>query len=399
MPRAIFVTGNQHKADEVARLLAGVDVVWRKLALPGLPEQETEAAPLDLAALAKRKVLEAHRVVGAPCFVETTALELEGLAPLTGARFKKLLLAQGEQAFLASHGSRRGRVRVAVAFTEDGNPEQVEIFEGSIDGELCKEPRGEGGYGWDRAWRPDGYARTLGEMARNKFFLNMRNRPYLELADRLRGNPQGGSYEAHVTVAAGSEEYLQRFRAFCDAAAVKCVFIELGQGAEPFQPMTASCHHGTLRQVLEEVQGMARSLAAEGFDVTRLKIEALGKNRDIPEDDASAQAWPANYFEYHVKVTLPPELKDLSVLRERCERHGAHLSRNARKVRADGASERFVTLRVSGLGRTNAEARFNALLQELAGTGLPLSQRLREYTVYDSNHALDRGWLGVGHGG
>ena len=54
MARAIFVTGNQYKADEVARLLAGLDVGWRKLALPGLDE----ATPLDLAALAKRKVLD-----------------------------------------------------------------------------------------------------------------------------------------------------------------------------------------------------------------------------------------------------------------------------------------------------------------------------------------------------
>ncbi len=97
-------------------------------------------------------------------------------------------------------------------------------------------------------------------------------------------------------------------------------------------------------------------------------------------------------FEFHVKVTLPAEGADLESLRARCERHGAHLSRNARKVRADGASERFVTLRVKGLGRLNADARFKALLRELAETGYPLSQPLREYTVYDSNHALDRGW-------
>ncbi|MFP2909413.1 hypothetical protein ACLESD_31100 [Pyxidicoccus sp. 3LFB2] len=83
----------------------------------------------------------------------------------------------------------------------------------------------------------------------------------------------------------------------------------------------------------------------------------------------------------------------MEALRARCETHGAHLSRNARKVREDGASERFVTLRVYGLGRANADARFTALLEDLAGTGLTLTQRLREWTVYDSNHALDRGWL------
>ncbi len=394
MTRAIFVTGNQHKADEVARLLAGMDISWRKLPLPGLDEAAAEGAPIDLATLSKRKVLAAHRVLGMPCFVETTALELEGVATFTGARFKKQLLAMGERAFLAAHGGRRGRTRVAVAYSEDGDPERIALFEDAIEGTLLAEPRGEGGYGWDRAWLPDGYRRTLGEMPRNKFFLNMRHRPYLELADRLRAQGQGGPFEAHITVSARSEEDLRRFRAFCDAASVKCIFIELGRGAEPFQPMTASYHHGTLRQAREEVQAMARALAAEGFDVTRLKLEALGKNRDIPEDDATARAQPANYFEFHVKALLPSGDTGVDALRARCEKHGAHLSRNARKTREDGASERFVTLRVYGLGRANADARFSALLEDLAGTGLTLTQRLREWTVYDSNHGLDRGWLG-----
>jgi inosine/xanthosine triphosphate pyrophosphatase family protein len=392
MARAIFVTGNQYKAEEAARLLSGIHIVWRKLALPGLESSDDLPGPLDLGALAKRKVLAAYQVLGTPCFVETTALELEGGTSFTGARFKKQWLAQGERAFLNTYGGSRGRARVAVALSEDGNSEHVALFEGAIEGTLLSEPRGEGGYGWDRAWLPDGYERTLGEMAQNKFFLNMRHRPYLELADRLRDQSTGGAYEAHVTIAASSDDELQRFRTFCGSAGVKCIFIELGKGEVRFQPMTASYHHGPLRRAQEEVQAFARALAAEGFDVTRLKIEALGTNRDIPDDDATARAQPANYFEFHVKVTLPAVGADLEGLRARCEQHGAHLSRNARKVRADGASERFVTLRVKGLGRASAEARFSALLRELAGTGLPLSYPLREYTVYDSNQALDRGW-------
>lgn len=392
MPRAFFITGNQYKAEEVSQLLSGLDIVWRKLALPGREPTESELGPIDLVALARRKVLAAWRTLGAPCFVETTAIELDSGVSFTGARFKKLWLALGERAFLSSYGGNRGRARVAVALSEDGAAENVSIFEGSIEGTLLEAPRGDGGYGWDPAWLPDGYERTLGEMAQHKFFLNMRHRPYLELADRLREQSLGGAYEAHVTIATRSEEELQRFRAFCGNAGVKCIFIELGQGAVRFQPMTASYHHGPLRQALDEVQAFARALAADGFDVTRLKIEALGKNRDIPQEDAVAKAQPANYFEFHVKVTLPAEGADLEALRARCERHGAHLSRNARKVRADGASERFVTLRIRGLGRTNAEARFTALLRELAETGLPLSYPLREYTVYDSNQGLDRGW-------
>jgi hypothetical protein len=208
----------------------------------------------------------------------------------------------------------------------------------------------------------------------------------------IQTSSPGGAYEAHVTIAARSSEDLQRFRDFCGAVRLKCILIELGHDSARLQPMTASYHQGTLQKALDEVRAYARTLTVEGFQVTRLKLEALGTNRDIPEDDAVAQAQPANYFEFHVKVTLPLVGANLDALRARCSRHGAHLSRNARKVRADGASERFVTLRVWGLGRTNAEARFTALLRDLAETGLPLSYPLREYTVYDSNLELDHGW-------
>jgi hypothetical protein len=220
------------------------------------------------------------------------------------------------------------------------------------------------------------------------------NQSKADAVARTWARGQGGAFEAHLTVSARTEEELRRFRAFCDAASVKCIVIELSRGAEPLQPMTASYHHGTRGQALEEARALARALAAEGFDVTRLKLEALGKNGDIPEDDAAAKAQPASYFEFHVKVLLPGGVTDTEALRARCEKHGAHLSRNARKVREDGASERFVTLRVYGLGRANAEARFSALLEDLAGTGLTLTRRLREWTVYDSNHGMDRGWLG-----
>jgi inosine/xanthosine triphosphate pyrophosphatase family protein len=387
MTQVIFVTGNQHKADEIARLLADVDVAWRKLDLSAADPGTT-----DLAESARRKVLVAHAELGRSCFVEATALEIEGGASFTGAQFKKQLLALGERAFCEAHGGRRARARVAVAHTEDGDPDRVALFEGEIEGTLLAEPRGEGGYGWDRAFLPDGYERTLGEMAGNKCFLNMRHRPYLELSDRLRGRSFGGTFEAHVTVAAGGAADLDRFRAFCAEAGVKCIFIELSRGDEPFQPMTASYHHGDLRKAREEVQEIARALAARGFDVTRLKIEAVGANRDIPDGDEEARRLPFNYFEYHVKATFPPGA-DLGPLREKCAAHGAHLSRNARKVRPDGASERFVTLRVPGLGRASAEARFSALLRDLGETGLSLSHRIREYTVYDSNLGLDRGWL------
>jgi hypothetical protein len=309
---------------------------------------------------------------------------------MSGAAFKKMLLAEGENAVCRALGGRHGRARVAVAYTADGD--SAVVFTGSTEGKFLSEPRGEEGYGWDRAWLPEGYQRTLGEMAGNKAFTNMRYRPYVELGHVLRGRDFGGTFEAHVTVRAGTEQDVQRFLEVCDELAVKAVLIELPRGESQSQPMTASYHHGSLKQAIDEAHAIARRLASEGFDVTRVKLEAVGRNSDIPETDADAIAMPKNYFEYHIKVLLPPEY-DTTALLAACQAREAHLSRNARKVRDDGVSERFITLRVFGLGRQSSEEKFADLVDAVRSLGIAMGQRIREYTAYDSNEAVDRGWL------
>src|SRR5262249_36281008 len=72
--------------------------------------------------------------------------------------------------------------------------------------------------------------------------------------------------------------------------------------------------------------------------------------------------------------------------------HGGRLSRNALRRRADGADERYLTLRVPGLGRASADARFAALEAAIEALPVTITRRVREHTVYDSNLALDRRW-------
>ncbi len=106
---------------------------------------------------------------------------------------------------------------------------------------------------------------------------------------------EGGTYEAHVTVAVRDDETGRRFAAACERLAVKRIHIELARGEARFQPMTASHHRGTLAEVRREVDGLARAVGGEGFEVTRVKIEALGDNQDIPLTDAEARARSAGY--------------------------------------------------------------------------------------------------------
>jgi hypothetical protein len=156
--------------------------------------------------------------------------------------------------------------------------------------------------------------------------------------------------------------------------------------------MTASVHRGELPEVQREVHAIARALVADGFEVVRTKIEALPHNADIPAGDDDAAGAPANYFEYHLKLIVP-EGADLAAIAAACEPHTARLSRNAHKRRDDGSEERFVTLRVRA-GKQTSDARFAALEAAVEHVpGVRVVKRITEYTVYDSDLGVDRGWL------
>ena len=227
----------------------------------------------------------------------------------------------------------------------------------------------------------------------------MHTTPEQDLITRLSARGGAGTFEAHVTVQAADLAERERFRAACAELGVKCVLIELPHGETRSQPMTSTYHRGELGDAAREVAALAAALRGRGFAVSRVKLEAVITNTGVPETDEEARRFPAaNYFEFHVKASLPPGA-DLAPLRALCREHGAHLSSNALQREEDGRSRRFVTLRVYGAGRRRAEERFNALYRALEAAGYALSNKLREYTLFDSNAAVDAGWIDAPGGG
>jgi inosine/xanthosine triphosphate pyrophosphatase family protein len=374
----VFVTPNSWAPEETARLLSGLHVTFSRLALP-----RGEAAALEDVATFRARAAFAQ--LQRPCFVENTALQLEGEAPLSGSSFKRQLRALGDDGFCQRHGGRRGVTRVVVALAT--GPDVVQLFTGEGEGQVTTAPRGTGGYGWDRVWQPDGYTQTVAELGSAKFLINMRQRPFLELAAHVRGDGAPGYFEAHITVKPCD---LGLFAQCCTRLGLKCLHIVMPEGtAQAEQPMTGSYHLGTLTQAQEEVLSLARTLVREGFEVTRVKLEATGRAFGAPENDAAASALPMDtYFEHHATVVLP-ECFSEALLTERCRALGGYVSRNLRKT----APERFVTLRSYRMGRASADARFERVLEELRALGVPLKNRAREFTVYDSAPQIDAGWM------
>ncbi|MGW2848838.1 hypothetical protein [Streptomyces sp. NPDC001274] len=210
-----------------------------------------------------------------------------------------------------------------------------------------------------------------------------------------------GEFETHLTVrpdpladgGAGSGRELDRLERWARERGLGLTHIVLDGGATPDQPMLTERGRGALSGRRAAADRWAAELGAAGFPVVRVKIEAAPWNADVPGSSAEAAALPPGlHFEHHVKLRLSGE-PDVAVAREVAERHGARLSRNARRLTGPRCHERFVTQRCHGVGRPRARTELDALLGALRGAGLDVLEVEEEFVVHDDRPSVDAGWL------
>lgn len=175
MKKLIFATNNEHKLSEVRAMLAErVDLAsLRDVACyDDIPET---ADTLEGNALLKaRYIYERYHCA---CFSDDTGLEVDALGGRPGvysARYAgegcssqdnidKLL---GELADVTM--PRTARFRTVIALIDEDGVEH--LFEGSVEGEILLEREGDGGFGYDPVFRPEGYVHSfsaLGDEVKN----------------------------------------------------------------------------------------------------------------------------------------------------------------------------------------------------------------------------------------
>lgn len=209
-----------------------------------------------------------------------------------------------------------------------------------------------------------------------------------------------GEFEIHLTVRpiTGTADpdspvpyrALERYAA---ERAWKFAHIVLDRGRVPSQPMLTLRADGTLPAARSASDDAAAGLAGAGFTVVRTKIEAAPWAEGVPVSDEDGRALgPRYYFEHHIKLLLDAA-EDTAGLRPVVSAHAAHLSRNGRRIRADGRAERFVTQRCRLVGRDTADRRLEALTAALRADGREIVSMEREFVVYDSDEGLDAGWI------
>jgi hypothetical protein len=203
-----------------------------------------------------------------------------------------------------------------------------------------------------------------------------------------------GEFETHLTIEPRSARDVHSLRAWAVEHRLKYVHIILARGQTASQPMLTRHGRGTLSTELEIASALSHQLSLAGFIVSRIKLEVPPHNPDVPQhdaDDAAAQP-PDRYFEHHVKLLLNDDANTHAIC-NLAQRHGAHLSRNAFRVRADASQERFITQRCHQVGRPTARRNLEALLADLSKLNCPVIEVEQEFVVYDSNLAVDAGWI------
>ncbi|TVZ51510.1 non-canonical purine NTP diphosphatase [Dokdonia sp. Hel_I_53] len=166
--KLVFATHNLNKLKEVQSLV-GKDIELLSLTDIGCTEDILE----DAATIEGNALLKANYVkdtYGYDCFADDTGLEVKSLNGAPGvfsARYageqksatdnmNKLLIK------LATHQDRTARFKTVIAFAKAGNKQ---TFTGICNGQISKEKIGDGGFGYDPIFLPDGYDATFAQMA------------------------------------------------------------------------------------------------------------------------------------------------------------------------------------------------------------------------------------------
>lgn len=160
MSNVTFITGNQNKADYLARQL-GMPVKHQKVELDEL--QST-----DLHVIVAHKLQQAHDAVGGPVIVEDVSLSFRALGDLPGPYIKWFVEHAGAEAccrMLDGFDDRRATIRCTFGYY-DG--EGMEFFDSELPGTIAEQPRGENGFGFDTFFIMEGYDKTRAELPQDE---------------------------------------------------------------------------------------------------------------------------------------------------------------------------------------------------------------------------------------
>jgi XTP/dITP diphosphohydrolase len=193
--RVVLATGNAGKQREFAALLAPRMFQVEMQTALGIQAAEETGNTFEANALLKAR--HAARAAGLPALADDSGLEVDALGGRPGvwsARYagpgasdaanNACLLQELRQ---TPTGERSARYRCVVVWVNHGDDPAPVIAHGVWEGAIAQEPVGEGGFGYDPLFIPDGLTVTAAQMnPADKNAVSHRARALAELLQRLR---------------------------------------------------------------------------------------------------------------------------------------------------------------------------------------------------------------------
>jgi XTP/dITP diphosphohydrolase len=193
--RLIIATRNAHKTAEIRAMIGGRFEVLDVTAFPECPEiEETGTTFLENARL---KALGISRVLDGLVLSDDSGLEVDALAGAPGVWSSSYGGEEGNHTRnnarllreMEGISERRARFRCTMVLARDGR--ELAHFTGTIEGRITAAPRGDGGFGYDPLFIPEGHSATLAQLGEEvKNTLSHRSRALaaaIAYLDGLRG--------------------------------------------------------------------------------------------------------------------------------------------------------------------------------------------------------------------
>lgn len=168
MDKLVLASRNKHKIAEMRDLLQPLGIeVLSALDFPELEEVEEDQSTLEGNALKKARYV--YEVTGLPSLSDDTGLEvdvLDGAPGVYSARYAGENVTYQDNVLkllseMQDKGDRTARFKTVMAYI---TTDKTLTFEGSVEGVILSEQRGEGGFGYDPVFLPDGFEKTFAEL-------------------------------------------------------------------------------------------------------------------------------------------------------------------------------------------------------------------------------------------
>ncbi|MDP5081417.1 MAG: non-canonical purine NTP diphosphatase [Winogradskyella sp.] len=189
----VFATNNPNKIKEVQalvpkhiKLLSLADI----LCIEDIPETQ---ASIEGNAIQKAEYIKTN--YGFDCFADDTGLEVEALNGEPGvfsARYAGPQRNANDNTHkllneLLDKNNRDARFKTVIALHLNG---ELKTFTGICKGDITKEKHGDGGFGYDPVFRPEGYDKTFAEISlEEKNRVGHRGKAVTLLIAYLNGQP------------------------------------------------------------------------------------------------------------------------------------------------------------------------------------------------------------------